>query len=301
VNDPPSASADTYSVAAEHTLTVPAPGVLANDTDVDSTSLTAVKVTDPAHGTVQLNPNGGLTYTSNAGFAGTDSFTYQASDGALPSTAATVTISVSDAAPIAVPDSYSVPADTQLTVPPPGLLANDTDPDGQTTLQVHLTADVTHGTLTLAPNGSFVYTPTGGTTGPDTFTYQASDGSSLSAPATVTIVVGPIRCTPRPPIQASPVVNGGKLQVHVEATPLNTQQNNTLQELRFGQFENARVTLNGQVVVSGQTVSAPPNSHAVDFTVERATPGQPTTVPFTVVDGCGLWPTFVGGGAASGF
>ena len=43
------------------------------------------------------------------------------------------------------------------------------------------------------------------------------------------------------------------------------------------------------------------NTVAADFTVERVTPGQATMVPFTVVDGCGEWQTFVGGGTAAGF
>jgi hypothetical protein len=106
---------------------------------------------------------------------------------------------------------------------------------------------------------------------------------------------------PRPRVQTAPSPGSGKLQVHVEATPLNTQRPNPLQALRFGTFQNARVTLNGQPVTSGQTFSVPANTTALDFTVERATPGQPTTVPFTVVDGCGEWQTFVGGGTNAGF
>jgi hypothetical protein len=108
-------------------------------------------------------------------------------------------------------------------------------------------------------------------------------------------------CEPRPRVIAQPAVGGGKLQVRIEPTPLNNQQVNRLVVLRFGTFQNARVTLNGQSVASGQTVTLPPGTLGVDFTVERATPGQATTVPLVVVDGCGDWPTFVGGGTAAGF
>ena len=66
-------------------------------------------------------------------------------------------------------------------------------------------------------------------------------------------------------------------------------------------FQNAKVTLNGQAIASGQTVAAPPGVFALTFTVERAMPGRAATVPLTVVDGCGAWPTFVGGGPAAGF
>jgi len=89
--------------------------------------------------------------------------------------------------------------------------------------------------------------------------------------------------------------------MHVESTPLNTPANNPLQQLRFGTFQNATVTFNGQPITSGQIVTLPSGTHAVDFTVRRVTAGQPTTVPLTVVDGCGDWTTFVGGGAGAGF
>ena len=76
-------------------LTVPAAtGVLANDTDPEGASLTAALVQGPAHGTLNLSPNGSFTYTPTATFAGTDSFTYQASDGEKASNPVTVTLGV---------------------------------------------------------------------------------------------------------------------------------------------------------------------------------------------------------------
>ena len=57
----------------------------------------ALLVSGPANGTVNLNPDGSFTYTPNAGFVGTDSFTYKASDGKLDSNLATVTITVTEA------------------------------------------------------------------------------------------------------------------------------------------------------------------------------------------------------------
>jgi VCBS repeat-containing protein len=86
---------DSYAVAQDTTLSVSAPGVLANDTDANGDPLSASKVTDPANGSLTLNANGSFTYTPAAGFNGTDTFTYRASDGALQSNTATVTITVS--------------------------------------------------------------------------------------------------------------------------------------------------------------------------------------------------------------
>jgi len=83
-NQTPVASADQYVVEVGQTLSVGAPGVLANDTDADGDPLTAVLVTSPLHaaaGGFTLNADGSFTYTPAAGFTGTDNFTYRASDG----------------------------------------------------------------------------------------------------------------------------------------------------------------------------------------------------------------------------
>jgi hypothetical protein len=82
-NHPPSAADDTYSISAGAMLVVPAPGVLANDGDLDGDPLTGVLAAGPSNGTLALNPDGSFGYTPNSGFSGTDSFTYRARDGLL--------------------------------------------------------------------------------------------------------------------------------------------------------------------------------------------------------------------------
>jgi VCBS repeat-containing protein len=94
VNHAPVAANDAYAVTAGSTLTVAPAGVLANDTDVDGDPLAAQLVSGPAHGRLTLSPNGGFTYTPVAGYAGTDSFTYRASDGIASSNTATVSVTV---------------------------------------------------------------------------------------------------------------------------------------------------------------------------------------------------------------
>src|SRR5207247_1693545 len=94
VNDAPVAVNDAYSVNEDTILTVAAPGVLGNDTDVDTDPLTAVVVTAPTHGTLTLAANGGVSYTPALNYNGPDSFTYKANDGTLNSNVATVTITV---------------------------------------------------------------------------------------------------------------------------------------------------------------------------------------------------------------
>jgi VCBS repeat-containing protein len=190
VNDPPAATDDAYSTAEDTPRTVPAPGVLANDTDLDSSTLTAAVVTGPGHGTLTLNADGSFTYTPDADFNGTDPFTYRASDGTAQSSPATVTITVtaSSDAPVAADDAYTAAEDTPLTVAAPGVLANDSDPDNNP-LSAVLVSGPSHGTLTLNPDGAFTYTPATNHTGSDSFTYQASDGTLSSELATVTLTV----------------------------------------------------------------------------------------------------------------
>ena len=92
--------------------------------------------------------------------------------------------------PLASPDSYQTPIDTQLLVNAgSGVLANDTDQDGDD-LTAILVADVSNGTLSLASDGSFTYDPTTSYDGPDGFTYKANDGALDSNTASVTLTVG---------------------------------------------------------------------------------------------------------------
>lgn len=105
VNHPPVANADTYTVNQDTLLNPAAPGVLANDSDADSDPLTANLVTSATHGTLALASNGSFTYTGNAHFTGTDSFTYRANDGDANSNVATVTINVLDTEPPVVNES----------------------------------------------------------------------------------------------------------------------------------------------------------------------------------------------------
>ncbi len=99
-NSAPVAANDAYSVNQDSTLTVVAPGVLANDADADGDRLTTSLVNGPGHGALTLNMDGSFTYVPATGYSGTDGFSYQAFDGKVGSNAATVTITV-NAAPAA--------------------------------------------------------------------------------------------------------------------------------------------------------------------------------------------------------
>jgi Ca2+-binding RTX toxin-like protein len=90
----PTGAPDTYSTIEDTPLVVAGPGVLANDADPLGRPLTAVLSTNPAHGSIVFNTDGGFTYTPFADFNGTDSFTYQAVADSLGSGVVTVSISV---------------------------------------------------------------------------------------------------------------------------------------------------------------------------------------------------------------
>jgi len=90
----PTAVDDGFTTFENKTLTVGAPGVLANDSDADGDALSAVVVDDVSNGSLTLNADGGMVYVPATDFFGTDSFTYEITDGEMTSNLATVTIEV---------------------------------------------------------------------------------------------------------------------------------------------------------------------------------------------------------------
>jgi VCBS repeat-containing protein len=178
INFSPVAVDDTYDTPEDTLLTVSAPGVLSNDTDADLDPLTAIKVTDPAHGSLALNPDGSFTYEPEANWNGSDSFTYKANDTQVDSNTATVTVNVS-----AVDDPPEV-----------------TDPGSQTSaegdgisLQI-LATDLDSPTLAFSalnlPGGLSIDPDTGLISG--SIDYHAAASSPYSASVTVTDGTTPV-------------------------------------------------------------------------------------------------------------
>ena len=102
--------ADVAETDEDTVLNVAATGVLANDTDLDADPLSASVATDPLSGTLDLNSDGSFTYVPDADFSGSDTFTYQVSDGQAVSAPVTVLINVAlvNVAPEAVDDAFEV-------------------------------------------------------------------------------------------------------------------------------------------------------------------------------------------------
>lgn len=110
VNDAPVAANDNHSTVEDMPLIVVAPGVLANDTDVETNALSALLVVGPTNGALTLNSNGGFTYTPATNYFGDDGFTYVATDGAATSAVATVSLTITAAPALPASGSWAVDA-----------------------------------------------------------------------------------------------------------------------------------------------------------------------------------------------
>lgn len=191
LNDAPLAQDDAYRMIQRGTLTIAAPGMLANDSDPDvGDTLAAVNfgTLTPAGGTLVRNADGSFSFTPPLAFTGTKLFSYQAQDGqGALSNVATVSITVSaNRPPLAANDTASAPANRDAaTYAPVGInvLANDSDPD--TAIDpgnVINPASVTisrlpnkGGSVTVNADGTLAYTPKLNFTGTETFAYRVKD------------------------------------------------------------------------------------------------------------------------------
>lgn len=199
VNDAPSAEDDHYVTDEDVTLTVPAPGILGNDSDVDGDEMTIIPVADVTNGMLNWTLNGGFTYTPDPQFNGIDTFSYMLFDGDAYSNTEVVTITVTPVNdwPIANDDSYEVLTGTELVKDAvEGVLANDVLIDLDEEVSIQILEEPQHGTLSMNDDGSFTYIPNLGYMGTDTFRYMVLSVRTINAEwsddATVTITVEPL-------------------------------------------------------------------------------------------------------------
>jgi hypothetical protein len=188
VNDGPVAHDDAFSGNEDAQITG---NVLGNDTDIDGDTLTVdAQTLVTAHGgTVVLNADGTFSYTGAANFNGNDSFSYTARDvnGAASTANVLLGVAAVNDAPVAVDDSFTVLRNGTLAG---NVATNDTDVDGDT-LSVQAGSYVTAlgGTVSLAADGSFTYTPAHNFHGNDSFDYTVLDGKGGTDLGTVSFTV----------------------------------------------------------------------------------------------------------------
>ena len=190
----PVAVDDSYQAPNAGPLSVPTPGVLANDTDPNSDPLTVnlPVIAAPHHGTLTLDANGSFLYTNSGDGAPRDSFVYEARDPAGNTARATcrLLVELPDETPVANADHIAV--DLNSTGNALDVLGNDTDADAGDVIT--LQSLNTTGTLgTAAIQGDLVeYTPPPGFTGSDSFTYTVHDILGATATGTVTVTVSDV-------------------------------------------------------------------------------------------------------------
>ena len=181
-SDVPKAVNDSFSVRPGGTVT-------SNLSGNDRPSLDGGNVwtlaSGPAHGSVTVNADGTFSYTASSGYSGADSFTYTITDADGDTSTATVFIAIDDS-PGAVGDSYSTAHNTPVS----GSLSGNDRPSLDGGNIWAKTSNPSHGTVTVNPDGTFVYVPTPGYSGTDSFTYRITDADGDTSTATVTITVG---------------------------------------------------------------------------------------------------------------
>lgn len=161
------------------------------DSDADSDPITATLDSTTSSGTLTF-ANGAFTYSPNADFCGTDSFTYHVNDGALDSNVATVTINVAcvNDPPVANDNSHTTAEDTPVSG-----TATSTDIDGGAPTYA-LASGPSHGSVIVNGDGTYTYTPAANYNGPDSFTFTVSDGNGGSDIGQVNITVIPVNDAP---------------------------------------------------------------------------------------------------------
>ncbi len=182
-NDSPVAYDDSVSVNEDSSTTI---NPLNNDIDPDLDTLSIGVVGTPNNGTA-VKSGTSIIYTPNADFNGTDSFVYDASDGALSDTGViTVTVNAVNDAPVAVNDTLSTNEDTAKTIDTRG---NDTDLEGDS-LTITSTTNGSKGSVAIVTSGTQVqYTPNSNQNGSDSFTYTISDGNGGTDTASVSVTI----------------------------------------------------------------------------------------------------------------
>ena len=215
----PVANPDNATTPQATPVTIP---VLGNDNLNGGTLQMIMLVSNPTSGSVSLNGSQ-YVYTPNAGFSGTDQFTYKlvASNGTSNTTTVTITVPSPQPQPVANPDNATTNQNTAITIP---VLNNDVL-NGTFTMLVVMTQPA-NGSAAVSGN-QIVYTPRAGFCGTDNFTYKlvTSSGSSITSvsvivncPAPAPVANNDNATTPKGtpvtiPVLGNDNLNGGTIQM----------------------------------------------------------------------------------------
>ncbi|TKG96678.1 HYR domain-containing protein, partial [Puteibacter caeruleilacunae] len=160
------------------------------DDNIDPTSL--VTFNGPTHGTITVDSEGNVTYIGEQGYMGPDQFEYIICDTDGLCDTATVVLDVDlNEPPVAVDDYYENLIDGVLTG---NVMDNDYDPDGDPIVAT-LLEEPSHGTATIAPDGTLVYTPGEGFLGIDELEYYICDNGNPVMCDTAVVVINMLEDT----------------------------------------------------------------------------------------------------------
>ena len=231
-------------------------------TDLEADPLTYAIATDASHGSAAIDAAGTWTYTPALDYRGTDTFTFTANDGVLDSSAATITITVTNAVIDARNDL--VPFVRPLDATVINVLSNDSPGLGEAGQPLRITAVANGARGRVTTDGATAtYDPTGCSTGADTFTYTVTDGQ-YSATKTVYVTIA------RPGsngLSSYPVTDVPALGFITNSTIASTvparlswcgvtRSGYSVRSYTVGQSTNGGVTFSSTPIVSGTTATS---------------------------------------------
>ena len=249
---PPVATAVTVSTDEDQakTFTLTA-------TDPNGDTLNYGISVQPTHGTVSLAGNQ-ATYTPDTNYNGPDAFGWTVSDGSPPiSSTASITVNAVNDVPVASAGTKTTAEDTVATV---ALVAADVE--GQTL--GYAVTQPQHGSVSLA-GGQATYTPAANYAGPDSFTFTASDGSSTSVPATVSVTVSPVNDAPTVNAAALATTFGSPVTASLAAADVDGDAVTVIA---------ATTPAHGSVAYAGRSVTYSPTAAGSDAFVVTVTDGH---------------------------
>lgn len=181
----PVAMDDEATVEENSSVNIP---ILGNDTGLDDTPLSVSINQQPTNGTVVVESDNSVTYTPNDEYFGSDSFDYAITDANGDSDAATVEITITQAAsgiPVANDDEASTTENTAVSI---DVLGNDTGLDDAPVV-VTINTNPTNGSVVVEDNNTVTYTPTDDFFGSDSFSYTVTDANGDSDEADIAVTI----------------------------------------------------------------------------------------------------------------
>jgi hypothetical protein len=282
LNDPPVAMDDAYSGS----INLPVTGnVIMNDDDPDGNlngNSAVLAGPAPDNGSLVLNPNGTFTFIPDPGFTGESTFTYRICDLGIPSLCDTAVVTIII---MPNPDGNSTFATddafiTDEDIPVAGnVLANDHDPEGnKQTVKIKPVVMPQHGTLTLNADGTFLYKPVKGYTGPDQFVYEVCDDGipAECKKATVYLLILFVNEPPQIACPGNKTADAAKNSCDAVVTGLASV---------FSDPDDNIVSVTWSM--TGATIAASPQTGINNLDSYRFNAGI-TTVKYTVTDAYGL-------------